>query len=146
MRVVIRKFGLKDLNEVVDIESNTFPRPWTRSIFYNRHRDEPDLFLVASVNEVVVGYIVGVTEAGGSVGHIMNVAVHKKWRGRGIGTKLLNEIERRFRDRDIDLVYLEVRVSNDRAQKLYRKLGYKTTSKIDDYYNDEDALVMIKKL
>ncbi|MFP3951198.1 MAG: ribosomal protein S18-alanine N-acetyltransferase [Candidatus Bathyarchaeia archaeon] len=135
-----------DLNRVEHIELNTFPNPWTRRIFYNRYLDEPELFLVACVNGEVVGYIVGATEKGGTVGHIMNVAVNEGWKGRGIGTSLLRELEARFIDENVDLAYLEVRISNDRAQKLYRRLGYSKASRIEGYYNDEDALLMVKDM
>ena len=80
----------------------------------------------------------------------MQVAVTKDFRGRGIATQLLAEMEKSFPEQLDDLVEnitLEVRVSNQPAVNLYTKNGYKIVVVKSHYYKDgENAIYMIKRL
>jgi ribosomal-protein-alanine N-acetyltransferase len=58
---------------------------------------------------------------------------------------LLRRLEHQFALELATGIQLEVRVSNTRAQRFYRKQGYKEVFEISGYYADgEDALVMMK--
>jgi ribosomal-protein-alanine N-acetyltransferase len=110
---------------------------------------EKNLFLVAVNDNEIVGYSVGEVESrgkNGKAGHIMNVAVKKQFRNKGIATSLMDELERRIKKQGVQISYLEVRISNVIAQELYKNRGYAFLRKIENYYGDEDALVMTKKL
>ncbi len=109
----------------------------------------PELFIVATVDEKLVGYTVGELDArrdGKTVGHVMNVAVEPRHRNRGIGTLLMDELEARFLRLGAAAAYLEVRESNVGAQRLYSHRGYVYLRKVEGYYGDEDGLVMTKTL
>ena len=75
---------------------------------------------------------------------ITNVAVMPEGRGQGIGEQLMREALRIAEERGCIVMSLEVRVSNDVAQNLYRKLGFQAGGIRKKYYTDnqEDALVM----
>ncbi len=83
-----------------------------------------------------------------TVGHLVSIAVLKEYRGRGIGSALLRETIRAVREEyGAEAIYLEVRVSNYPAIRLYEKFGFRKVRIIRGYYRDgEDAYVMVKRL
>ncbi len=80
--------------------------------------------------------------------HLISIAVLEQYRGRGIGSELLRRtIETAKQDKNIVSVYLEVRVSNTLAIRLYEKFGFHKARIIRAYYRDgEDAFVMVLPL
>jgi ribosomal-protein-alanine acetyltransferase len=111
-----------------------------------------NLFVVATLDEEVIGYTIGEiktmgkTRAPRKTGHIMNVAVEAKHQGQGIGTILLDEIEKRFEEHGAKIAYLEVRESNKNAQQVYTKRGYQYVKTAENYYGDENGFILTKKL
>jgi [ribosomal protein S18]-alanine N-acetyltransferase len=77
-------------------------------------------------------------------GHVTTIAVAPEYRGRGIGELLLNGLIDQALALNIDLLTLEVRVSNIVAQQLYLKYGFRPSGTRPRYYTDngEDALIM----
>ncbi|TRO46712.1 ribosomal-protein-alanine N-acetyltransferase [Candidatus Bathyarchaeota archaeon] len=149
----IRASRREDLDEIQVIEKTSFPVPWPISNFHYVLNRTPELFLVAE-DEEVVGYIVGEVREliisgishRSKAGHIMNIAVKREWRERGVGSLLLDEIESRFKDRDAQQVTLEVRESNATARTFYVNRGYEDIGRVRGYYGDEDAIIMRKPL
>ena len=94
----------------------------------------------------VVGYGGFMIVAG--EGHITSVAVHPECQGQRVGARLMLELHREARRIDgLEALTLEVRSSNDAAQRLYRWFGYAPVGTRKNYYRDgprgrEDALVM----
>ncbi|MFH1576363.1 MAG: ribosomal protein S18-alanine N-acetyltransferase [Candidatus Margulisiibacteriota bacterium] len=123
----------EDLAQVVAIERLSFAAPKDEAVF----RHDEIKYLVANENDKVVGYI-GFEKIAGEI-HIINMAVHPDHRGKGIGKKLMEEalISK-------EVVFLEVRVSNLPAQKIYEHFGFKKVGMRKGYYQDngEDAILM----
>lgn len=136
---------ISDLPQVMAIENASFPAPWSRQAFiseltYNRSA----VYLVAKADDQVVGYSglwLVVDEA-----HITNIAVHPRWRRRGIGKILMDEMQNRALARKCRAITLEVRKSNTAAQKLYTQYGFTAQGIRRGYYSDsgEDAIIMWK--
>lgn len=102
-----------------------------------------DTFLVTKEDEEVIGYIIGYLRDNDE-GHIMSVAIDPDYRGKGIGTKLIREDMERLKEKGADRIGLEVRVSNNKAIKLYEGMNFHKTKRVKDYYqNGEDAWYMI---
>jgi ribosomal-protein-alanine N-acetyltransferase len=76
--------------------------------------------------------------------HITTIAVRNSWRGKGLGELLLASLIEAAVDMGAHRVTLEVRVSNDIAQSLYRKYGFENEGLRVRYYSDnnEDAYIM----
>lgn len=149
MNVKIRDVKEEELDLVHNIEKKTYEKPWSRSFFKLMAKVSDGLFIVAIEAEEIVGYSVGEVEIrkkGEKTGHLMNIAVKKRYRNQGIGTKLMDEMEDRFIEKGCNLSYLEVRDSNQKAQKLYRERGYNYVRREKNYYGNEDAFIMAKKL
>ena len=141
---VIRFMRLKDVDQVAEIEEATFARPWSRESFRQElERNVAARYLVAETEGQVVGY------AGAWVildeSHITNIAVREDARGRGIGRKLTAELLQILSNLGACYATLEVRVSNLRAQNLYKSLGFVSVGKRKRYYedNNEDAFLMV---
>ncbi len=76
-------------------------------------------------------------------GHIMTIAVHPQHRRRGLGTLLLLDLFEQARERGVQRLTLEVRVSNVAAQRLYQAFGFHLEGRRFHYYGDgEDALIL----
>lgn len=132
-----------DLDDVLEVEVNSFATPWSRDAFFNElTKNQFANYLVAEVGEKVVGYCgvwIIVDEA-----HITNIALLPDYRGMKLGEALLAKIMELAKNKGAVRVTLEVRVSNERAQNLYRKFGFVDGALRKQYYTDnlEDALVM----
>ena len=133
-----------DVKAVYDIELATFPTPWTLdSFYYEMNENQYAYYLIAvDENESIIGFC-GMWMVIDAV-QITNVAVTEAARGRGIGEGLMREAMRVAREHAMDVMSLEVRVTNSVAQNLYRKLAFQDGGIRKGYYTDngEDALVM----
>jgi len=143
--VIIRRVTLKDLAIVFEIEKLSFRDPYPLDLLHTLAILNNETFLVAVHNEKVVGYVIG-TLRWDIVGHIINIAVHPDFRGRGIGKALMIEVMKELRRKGAKIFRLEVRVSNVVAQKLYESLGFRKSYTIPNYYSDGEACyVMFKR-
>ena len=139
-----RKMTIDDVKAVHAIELATFPTPWTLDSFYYEMTENQYAHYLIAENEA--GEIIGfcgvwlVIDAA----QITNVAVVDSVRGQGIGEGLMREAMRVAKEENMDVMSLEVRVTNTVAQNLYRKLGFQDGGIRKGYYTDnqEDALVM----
>jgi len=133
-----------DLEQVLKIESQSFPHPWTRSQFQAELERPYSRFYVLTddeTDEFVHGYIVYWLQAEGV--SLLTVAIHPDDRGLGLGPKLLRTMVNEAVRDEIPKVMLEVRSSNLAAIKLYEKLGFKETHARPHFYqNGETAIVM----
>lgn len=144
MDIDIRSARLEDLEQIYRIEIESFKIPYPLEYLYLLLSLAGDLFIVAVRCDEIVGYAVGLLRID-NIGHIVSIAVANKYRRRGIGKRLLQELERRLKDKGAKRFRLEVRVSNRIAINLYLKLGYRIDRVIPRYYPDgEDAYLMIK--
>ena len=139
----------KDFEEVQAIENECFKEPYsTEDLHYEFEENPVNKIIVAEDNGKVIGFIDFLITFNSST--IMQVAVTKEYRGKGIATHLLSEMEKTFPKEIDDLVEtitLEVRESNEAAKNLYLKNGYKIVVVKTNYYKDgENAIYMIKRL
>jgi ribosomal-protein-alanine N-acetyltransferase len=144
-----------DVAAVSAIERLAFTLPWSASAYTYELRGNPHShYSVArtraiprqpdadGIDRSIVGY-------GGfwmmlDEAHICTLGVHPHWRRRGVGELLLSAMVQQAAGLAADRVTLEVRVSNEPAQRLYEKYGFSTTGLRKGYYSDnhEDALIM----
>ena len=143
MNVQLRRLEAKDLDVVEAIEQESYPTPWSRSMFDAELRKPSSLAIGAFTDD---GDLVGYAFVSRYVDawHVMNVAVAHAFRRRGIASALL---ERLFAVTATDPrrgYTLEVRVSNTGAIMLYERLGFESRGLRRGYYTDnrEDALIM----
>jgi [ribosomal protein S18]-alanine N-acetyltransferase len=148
----LRRCGIDDLKSVIDINEKTLPEHYTEYFFESLLREIPEAFIVAELENEIVGYIMCKLEFGFSnfrklgfvkKGHVVSISLLEKHRGKYIGEALMMEGINGVVARKGDEIYLEVRTSNLPAISLYRKLGFQTKSILKSYYRDgEDANLM----
>jgi ribosomal-protein-alanine N-acetyltransferase len=147
---------MNDLPSVTQINITCLPENYTDIFFVDLFRRYPETFIVAEQDRKIAGYIMCRIEMGLSnlglsgvvkKGHVVSVAVMPEARRRGIGEALVNSAMQGMRGYGARQCYLEVRVTNQEAIALYKKLGFEVTRTIHGYYADgEDAFVMGKSL
>lgn len=136
----------EDMDQVLAIEQESFSKPWSKNLFLSEFRSPAVSTLLVARAEwperAVAGYIVFWVVAGEA--HLLNLAVAPRFRMKGIGRQLTLAALKRAYERGARRVFLEVRMSNAAAQKLYSSIGFAGTSVRRDYYDSpvEDALVM----
>ena len=145
MNVKIRIMNENDAVEVAKISILSFSSPWSTESYIQEIKNPVALYLVAVINNNIVGFIGTWNVLDES--HITNVAVHPDFRKQKIGSLLLenliNTCEKQHNTSSFDL---EVRANNIPAQKLYSKFGFKNNGIRKGYYTDnkEDAILMCR--
>ena len=142
--MIIRRMTLADAEQVHEIEKATFPHPWSLASFKEEMTTNPVArYLVAEEEKKLLGF------AGVHIildeGHITNVAIAKERRGQGIGTRLFGALMQYAANLGVRYMTLEVRVSNQKAIRLYERYGFMKVYVRKQYYEDnrEDALLMV---
>jgi [ribosomal protein S18]-alanine N-acetyltransferase len=141
--LTFRYMELKDIDDVLKVEHESFTAPWSQEAFINELMNNRfAVYLVIEEDDRVIGYCgvwVIVDEA-----HVTNIAILPEYRGKKLGEALLKKVIEVTKKLGAEKMTLEVRVSNYVAQGLYRKLGFKDGAIRKGYYTDnhEDALVM----
>jgi ribosomal-protein-alanine N-acetyltransferase len=134
----------RHLRRVLEIEEQSYPRPWTPRTFSSelqQMRNGNRYYLVAYVGDIMVGY--GGLMFSGDDAHITNVAVDPAFQGRGVATEIMLDLCNIARDRGCTAMTLEVRHTNTAAQNLYRRFGFVPAGVRKKYYeNTDDAIIM----
>jgi len=146
-RLVFRAMTLSDISVIVEIEHEAFTCPWSKEAFINELTNNHFArYMVMVYEKAVIGY-------GGmwtimDEAHVTNIAVRERYRGLGLGERLLRELMKTAVFFGTSKMTLEVRVTNEIAQGLYRKLGFEPSGIRPNYYSDnlEDALIMWAEL
>ncbi len=150
----IREFSTDDIRQVVFINQEALPENYPDQFFLGLHYHAPKAFLVAQVDDGIVGYIMCRIERGISSfgrlpvkkGHIVSIAVLKDKRHQGIGTSLIRESMNAMKQYGVDEYFLEVRKGNEDAVSVYESLGFTVRRVLRGYYRDgEDAYLMVCK-
>lgn len=131
--------------QIAALEKWFFSAPWDEGSLRYELDNKLSLWLVAMEGETVAGYIGSQSVLGES--DMMNVAVHPDHQRRGIAQALVKALIDELRKLGNYCLTLEVRASNEPAQKLYEKLGFTQVGKRPSYYRDpkEDALILRKE-
>jgi ribosomal-protein-alanine N-acetyltransferase len=153
---ILRQFNQADLEAVININRICLPENYAPYFFLDTFNTLPETFIVAEVQGNVVGYIMCRMEHGFSdlrklrfskKGHIISVAVMPDFRRQSMGHSLVEQALTALSSLSADECYLEVRITNELAIGLYKKMGFEITRTIPHYYYDgSDAHVMTKPL
>lgn len=143
LHVRISPLRRRHLRQLMRIEQQVYPRPWSLGVFYGElaHRDGSRCYVVARVGSTVVGY--GGMLYTDSDAHVTNIAVDPGWHRAKIGTRVLLTLARQALAAGAQGLTLEVRVTNQAAQALYQTFGFVPVGVRKRYYeNVDDAIVM----
>ena len=136
------------LGDVVAVEQRAYAHPWSRGNFSDSLRSGYQA-QVLMAGETLLGYFVamrGVDEV-----HLLNITVVPEYQSQGWGRLMLDALALWSRSQGAQWLWLEVRVGNARAQRIYERHGYRRVGERKGYYpagdgQREDAIVMSLKL
>ncbi len=139
----IRPMVREDIPAVAALERESFSEPWSEKGFEDALPGRQNIFLAAVGKE---GMIAGYIGLYGSFdeGEITNVAVAGEFRGQGVGFLLVERMKELASLQGIRQIFLEVRVSNEAARRLYGKAGFEACGLRKNFYREpvEDAILM----
>ncbi|MEW5764135.1 MAG: ribosomal protein S18-alanine N-acetyltransferase [Acidobacteriota bacterium] len=142
VRGAVRPMAARDLPEVSAIEADSFPNPWPLEALRHELMSNPfcSSFVVEQEGRVAgYAFLWVIFEQA----HLINIAVGREFRRRGLGEALLVHALEQARSLGGERIHLEVRESNAPAIALYRKHGFGELGRIERYYSDgAPALVM----
>ena len=146
MKINFRPMNKNDIYYVHGIESLTNETPWSENNFYDALRfSKAD---VVTIDGKVNGYVIYqyvMDEI-----HLLNISVAPQFIGKSIGHQLLKRVEDQSKYTFKKRIFLEVRESNQRAIKFYRRNGFEEAGLRKNYYKlnfgREDGLIMQRNL
>jgi [ribosomal protein S18]-alanine N-acetyltransferase len=141
--------GLADLDTLLAIESSAYEFPWSRGNFVDSLNAGYLARKRVDAGGAWLGYFIampGVQEL-----HLLNLTVTPLQQRRGHARAMLDRLVNEARALGAQRVWLEVRVSNERAQQVYRRYGFREVGLRRGYYPAgalarENALVMSLEL
>lgn len=131
----------RDAEDLFEIETLCFNAPWNIGTMMEQMAEGIAVYCCLVIDEKVIGYTgfnYVMTES-----DILSVAINPSFQGNGYGKILMRNTLDYQKSLGIDRVFLEVRVSNERAIRLYKGMGFEELTIRKKYYEDgEDAYVM----
>jgi len=149
MPITIEDASIRHLERLYEIEMECFKKEaFTKQQIAQLLQDSNSISLVAKEDGNIIGFIIGAVsvENENIVGHILTIDVSPSHRRRGVGFKLLQEMEKIFKDRGVKICRLEAREDNVAALNLYRKLGYRKIGVLEYYYGEAHGILFEKAL
>ena len=152
--MLIREMTLQDVSAVAAIEKMCFSLPWSEQSLIDSVKREDTMFLVCEEfdeknsddtgdeNSNIVGYIGMYLSF--DEGDITNVVVSPAHRKKGYGEALVSKAKELAKEKQLEMILLEVRVSNAPAISLYKKMGFEELGIRKNFYEHpvEDAIIM----
>lgn len=139
-----RPLQLADLNQVMRIEIDVYPFPWTRGNFEDALRAGYTAWAMFDGAGSMIAYSIAMLAV--DEGHLLNLSVARAFQRQGYGWKMLEWIAQCTRDYGARTLLLEVRPSNEAALRLYQRYGFERIGVRPGYYpglgGREDAVVM----
>ncbi len=140
----------QNIDDMLKIERECFTaEAYTRRQILALLQSRNGLALMAKVDDEASGFIIALVENEGThkIGHIVTLDVTVKCRRKGLGSTLLKRMENILSERGVEAVYLEVRVDNQAALRLYEKQGYVRAELLEHYYPARaHGLRLVKRL
>lgn len=132
------------LEQVLAIERQCYEFPWSETIFKDCLRVGYSAWVVCDARGGVLAYALMSMAAGEA--HVLNICAAPAQQRQGLARFLLRHLLMVARAASVELMLLEVRVSNVAAQALYTQFGFKTLGLRKAYYpargGREDAIVL----
>ena len=132
-----------DLSAIMQLEPTLYSHPWTHGNFVDSLNHHHQAWVLAE-NDTIIGYSVMMMVL--DEAHLLNISICIAMQGKGWGRYLLELMMNKARELGAINLLLEVRVSNERAIKLYEKVGFNEMAIRRNYYpaieGREDAVLM----
>ena len=140
--VSIRQMKVEDAAAIAEMEHQTFSDAWSEKAILDTLRNPKTICLVAEKIGKIVGYCIVYTAD--DEADIARIALLKESRRFGIASELIHALDVICWENQIQIIMLDVRVSNDGARAFYEKHGFTQDGIRENYYKNpiEDAILM----
>ncbi len=140
--VSIRQMKVEDAAAIAEMEHQTFSDAWSEKAILDTLRNPKTICLVAEKIGKIVGYCIVYTAD--DEADIARIAVLKESRRFGVASELIHALDVICWENQIQIIMLDVRVSNDDARAFYEKHGFTQDGIRENYYKNpiEDAILM----
>lgn len=140
--VSIRQMKVEDAAAIAEMEHQTFSDAWSEKAILDTLRNPKTICLVAEKIGKIVGYCIVYTAD--DEADIARIAVLKESRRFGIASELIHALDVICWENQIQIIMLDVRVSNEDARAFYEKHGFTQDGIRENYYKNpmEDAILM----
>lgn len=141
----LRAMRSSDVPAVLAIERQAYELPWTEGNFIDSLAAGYSALVLQAADGAVLGYCLAM-QGFGEV-HLLNIAVDPACQSRGLARRMLAALAQLCRERKCPQLWLEVRVSNQRAREVYLQYGFREVGLRPAYYPvlqgaREDAVLM----
>ena len=140
----LRLLQAEDLELLSGLEQQCFAPPWSEKQLITYLSNSRSCGYLLLNDEQVVGFALYSTLL--DEAELLQIGIVPQSRGQGLGEQLLRQSQRDLREKAIERILLEVRITNKAAIGLYHKLGYQQDGLRKGYYpaaeGREDAVLM----
>lgn len=138
--ITLRTMEDGDVDDALALEQRVYRQAWSRQVFLDELAQPSRRYVVVEVEGRLAGYggVMMVAEEA----HITTIVVDPDHRQSRVGTRLMLTLIDLALESGAESLTLEVRVSNEAAQRLYHRFGMAPVGVRKQYYRDEDALIM----
>lgn len=141
-RIRLSPLEKEDCEAVAMLAGRTLPEHITKDMLEDTLRYKYNHFFVAKDGDSIVGFtgmMILADEA-----ELLYIAVEESYKRKGIGTRLMDAVFYVLEKHFVWRLLLEVRKSNETAQKFYKTRGFRIMGERKNYYSHptEDALIM----
>jgi ribosomal-protein-alanine N-acetyltransferase len=143
---MIRPMSLEDLDSVLILENQLFSCPWSYESYCFELKDNPFGHYVVLDEQGIKGYM-GLWLNEDAL-QLTTIGVDPQVQNQGLATAMIHYMLEFASKNQVSVITLEVRVSNEKAIRLYEKVGFKKVAMRKQYYShpDEDAILMMNQL
>ncbi len=142
--MIIRKSTLEDLDSIYTLGKENLETQFSRETLKTFIVYDETYHVFSLADDKLIGYII--VWKSDKYGQIIDVVVEKKYRGLGYGYKLLEYGINVSKEMNVTMISLEVSVKNEIALKLYEKAGFVKERILENYYEDSDGVLLVRRL
>jgi [ribosomal protein S18]-alanine N-acetyltransferase len=133
------------MQEVLEIEQHSFEYPWSPNDFTCCTMRCNCIGMISEYECRIVGFMI--YELRKTHIHLLNFAVHERFRRIGVGTQMINILTSKLGTQNRsgrNKILLELRETNLDAQIFFRRMNFRVISTLKSFYNEtaEDAYLM----
>ncbi len=142
--MIIRKSILEDLDFIYTLGKENLETQFSKETLKTFIIYDETYHVFSLLEDKLIGYII--LWESDKYGQIIDIVIEEKYRNKGYGSKLLDYGINVLKGMNVKMVSLEVNEDNKSALKLYLKAGFIKERTLENYYENSDGFLLIRRL